>query len=62
MINTDPPPGYLAHRGVLMGVVLIAFVAFGLYLATLVPDLVNWLFALTGLTRSAWQSWHWNLW
>lgn len=58
MINIDPPPGYRAHRGVLIGVVLIASAAFGIYLATFVPAVVHWLLALAQMTRSAWLHSH----
>ncbi|HEX5403900.1 MAG TPA: hypothetical protein VFX16_16560 [Pseudonocardiaceae bacterium] len=57
----SPPPGYLVHRRVLIGVIVGVLVLAGLVLALHVPAVASWVGAATTSLHRTWLSWNWHL-
>ncbi|MBV8540370.1 MAG: hypothetical protein JO364_17090 [Pseudonocardiales bacterium] len=57
----DPTIAYLAHRGMLIVVVLTIALSTGYLVCRGLPDLRLWVTSAIAAVRDEWTSWHWSL-
>jgi hypothetical protein len=56
-----PPPGYVAYRGVLIGLVIAAFVVVGIVVGLWVPAAWQWIVVTQQQLHVIWFTWQWHL-
>lgn len=56
-----PPPGYVAYRAVSIGLVIAAFVVFGVVVGLRMPGVWHWLMVNQQSLRATWLTWGWHL-
>jgi hypothetical protein len=56
-----PPPGYVAYRRVLIGLVIAAFVVFCVVVGLRLPETWQWIVVTQRQLHVVWSSWHWHL-
>jgi hypothetical protein len=59
-VPDESPPAYQVHRGVLLGVAVVACIAFVVAVAVQVPPLVQWIVVTARAARLTWLGWNWH--